>query len=762
MYRLLLVIIVSLFCAQPNLQAELAYSFDYASTLWADADKDGIYDDKDNCPNTFNPHQDDSDRDGIGDVCDDDDCACENEFQMIYVCQQGITRRVYCSALSDPDTFCGPCQDQEQQEEKEQVCAECPVDDRGNIRLCVIRTNKLINLQGRCDDLTDYFDNDGDLVDGVECGPCTCAMINDVDTDGDGACDSIDECPNNPLKTEAGMCGCDAYDSDGDWVCDADDICPGGSDKIDTDGDGVPDFCDVCEGHDDNIDRDGDGTPDGCDICPNSAGDDSDGDGVCDDLDICPGGDDNIDNNGDGIPDACETSKCAVSGNSEFEWIQDVKINDWFNLTNDNGGYAEFTDPSLMFFPGDSIELWVTPGFIDQVAELSYAIFVDWNGDGDFDDQEERVYDTRSLRERGIDMVVPPFAQPGNICARFIVNYGRITSACDPCIDGEVEDYILLIKDGGTSPDPEVDPDGDCDQTEESFNYELDRSLQGLNDGWGWTSAWRAAVNGNPSAQILQQSLSASNIATVGQKLGVLTPTGTSYMMARDFALQSQDMWLSFTYMKRGAAGMLELRLGDNDETVMIDQSGALNLAGNVGPSLPSNGPSLVVLHIQRSGSQDQISAWINPTQSMVLTAGNAAIQTAASLDRDISSVLFSFAGVDPVGTTEHYIDEIRLACTQDRILSDQGGNNPDPVDMEITIAPNPITNGANAGITLSNATFLQGTLNLYTMAGAMVLTQDAVAGLNIVPTAGLQGGIYILEIDTDAGRVMAQLVVQI
>ncbi len=746
MFRLLLFFLL-LLCAQPNLQAEYTYTLEYASTLWADEDKDGISDDKDNCPYKFNPHQDDSDGDGIGDVCDDDDCDCENEHQMIYVCQQGMMRRVYCSALSDPNTYCGSCQ-----EEEKEVCNECPVDDRGNITLCVIKTNKLLNVKGRCEDLGNYFDNDGSLKDGVECGPCTCAMIGDVDTDGDGACDTLDECPNNPLKVEAGMCGCDAYDSDGDWVCDADDICPGGSDKIDSDGDGVPDFCDQCEGHDDNSDWDDDGVPDGCDACPDSVTGDSDGDGVCDNEDICPGGDDNIDNNGDGIPDACETSKCAVSGNSEFEWIQDVKINDWFNLTNDNGGYAEFSDPALMFFPGDSIKLWLTPGYVDQVAELSYAIFIDWNGDGDFDDQEERVYDRRSLRERGRDMVVPPFAKPGNICARFIVNYGRIHSACDPCIDGEVEDYILLIKGDGSS---------NCDQTEESFDYDLDQGIQGLDGGWGWASGWRASVSGNPKARILQQSLSASNISTVGQKLGVLTPAGTSYKIARDFDLESQDMWMSFTYLKRGGAGTLDLRLGDNDESISIDQSGALNLAGNVGPILSNNAPSLVVIHIQRGGNQDQLSAWINPTQSMVLEPGNAALQATVSLDTDIKSMLFDFKGIDAVGTTDHYIDEIRVACSQDRILTDQGGNNPDPVDMEITVAPNPITNGANAGITLSNATFFQGTLNLYTMGGTMILTQDAVAGLNVVPTAGLQPGIYVLEFDTDAGKVTAQLVVQ-
>jgi hypothetical protein len=43
-----------------------------------DADNDGFPDKCDNCPNTFNPDQKDSDRDGIGDVCDPVLLPCNN------------------------------------------------------------------------------------------------------------------------------------------------------------------------------------------------------------------------------------------------------------------------------------------------------------------------------------------------------------------------------------------------------------------------------------------------------------------------------------------------------------------------------------------------------------------------------------------------------------------------------------------------------------------------------------------------------------
>ncbi len=47
---------------------------DYATVLvYSDSDGDGIVDANDNCPGTANPDQLDTDQDGIGDVCDDDD-----------------------------------------------------------------------------------------------------------------------------------------------------------------------------------------------------------------------------------------------------------------------------------------------------------------------------------------------------------------------------------------------------------------------------------------------------------------------------------------------------------------------------------------------------------------------------------------------------------------------------------------------------------------------------------------------------------------
>ena len=504
------------------------------------------------------------------------DCDCEG-MEIITVCQNGQTKRVNCNAISDPQMYCGPCADDPV------VCSECEYNEDGTITICWIPIGKdnFRTLTGDCEFLKNFFDQDGNMVRENKCGPCNCALIDDVDTDGDGICDRKDDCPNNSEKDIAGPCGCDDQDSDDDGVCDADDCEPNNPNLPTTPGSTCNDGS--AETENDVITEDGcgcagtikecsikltvsdilcddNGTPaigaddtysfsitaeanenageqwqggfdngflgafllepknygekvnlgpfpagtftstntntpvtvtNGLDIQVNinmlgdfscidrqvvqspgpCACDDSDGDGVCDDEDICEDYNDNLDSDNDGIPDGCDecpdntekTEKgecgcdecpvdedpcvnfCQPRGNYDYEWIDKISMNQLEITTGPNQGYLDFRNISLKLAHGDSLDLWVFPGYMENICELSIHIYVDWNGDCDFEDEGELLLWKRTLNETGITLTVPDYAVEGDITIRFMLHYGRILFPCQECIGGEIEDYTLQI-----------------------------------------------------------------------------------------------------------------------------------------------------------------------------------------------------------------------------------------------------------------------------------------------------------------------------
>ncbi|RJP40419.1 MAG: hypothetical protein C4547_02755 [Phycisphaerales bacterium] len=145
----------------------------------SDADLDGILDELDNCPDDFNPGQEDSDYDGAGDACDSCPLDSENDADG-----DGV-----CGDVDNCPAVVNPLQEDADGDGLGNVCDNCP--DAPN---------------------PDQTDADADLL-GDACDNCPDDFNpGQADGDADGVGDVCDNCPDdfNP----------DQADADGDHIGD--------------------------------------------------------------------------------------------------------------------------------------------------------------------------------------------------------------------------------------------------------------------------------------------------------------------------------------------------------------------------------------------------------------------------------------------------------------------------------------------------------------------------------------------------------------
>jgi chitodextrinase len=141
-------------------------------------------------------------------------------------------------------------------------------------------------------------------------------------------------------------------------------------------------------------------------------------------------------------------SYCASKGNRvTYEWIDYVSFGGMTNTTTANAGYGNFTSTKTATVAKGSVnQLVVSAGFSNSAYTEHFAVWIDYNRNGTFEDSEKVTSgSSNSATNRTANITIPTSALIGQTRMRVSMKYNAAPTSCETFADGEVEDYTVNI-----------------------------------------------------------------------------------------------------------------------------------------------------------------------------------------------------------------------------------------------------------------------------------------------------------------------------
>lgn len=151
------------------------------------------------------------------------------------------------------------------------------------------------------------------------------------------------------------------------------------------------------------------------------------------------------------------TTYCASQGNNTAdERIGKVVFGSINNTSTGTAGYEDFTSISTSVAQGSSNTITITPTWTGTVYSEGYAVFIDYNKDGDFADSGETVWTKTASTTTPVSgsFTIPATASTGTTRMRVSMKYNGVPTSCETFTYGQVEDYTVIIT--GTTADTQA------------------------------------------------------------------------------------------------------------------------------------------------------------------------------------------------------------------------------------------------------------------------------------------------------------------
>ncbi|POY35128.1 secretion protein, partial [Flavobacterium alvei] len=139
---------------------------------------------------------------------------------------------------------------------------------------------------------------------------------------------------------------------------------------------------------------------------------------------------------------------CTSKGTSTTrEKIGKVVLGSINNTSTGTAGYENFTAIATNATRGTAYTITITPSWTSSKRSEGYAVWIDYNADGDFADTGELVFSRAASTTTPISgtFTIPTTATIGATRMRVSMKYTGIPTACETFASGQVEDYTVTI-----------------------------------------------------------------------------------------------------------------------------------------------------------------------------------------------------------------------------------------------------------------------------------------------------------------------------
>jgi hypothetical protein len=137
---------------------------------------------------------------------------------------------------------------------------------------------------------------------------------------------------------------------------------------------------------------------------------------------------------------------CDVQTKSTEEWIEQVQFGQINHISRNNEGYSSCKDQITAVAVNQTYPLTVKPGFKNEFFKENWMVFIDYNQDGDFNDENEKVarFITNDEEAYTHNFSISTSAKIGYTTMRIVMLFNGDSDGCSVS-QGEVEDYIIHI-----------------------------------------------------------------------------------------------------------------------------------------------------------------------------------------------------------------------------------------------------------------------------------------------------------------------------